>query len=562
MVRAAVHWFVPALLGLLLGVVFLANLGTSSIWDSNEAFYTETPREMMEQGSLVVPFFNYRFRMNKPPLSYWVVIIAYKALGVSVLAQRLCGILFLAALLLTVWRLMRLLAAEAMFRWAAVLITAFTPRIFIMGRRALIEIMIAFFVTAALDHFIRFYRERKTRSLVFFYLCLGLGFLTKGPVALVLPGGVIALFLLFRRDLRFWRALRPLAGAGILALLILPWCLGVWAVLSWDYLLRFFYWENVMRYSGADFGPSRGVFYYPGVLLGDFSPWVILLPPALWGVTKSWAELAREEKENILFLLIWLVFPIVFFSLSANKQEYYIMPAYPAGAMLVALGAQALCRERRAEKFWRWSLLLVCLWLMAVGIAAGYLSGRWLDLRIPGAILAGVAILLPGAGICWSWRKRWLPAGAAILGTLFCGYLFYSVFLVPRLEMYRPVRSMARIILARAGPADRVGYFGVAAPSLCFYTRRSVLEFEKQAEFLRVFDQPFPFYCVIPRHDLAVLDKTRRPYRVLAERPLFSTGLKYLVGGSKGGPIRTLCLIVSCPPGETGGPGAAARNPG
>ena len=72
---------------------YFIKIGASSLWDSNEAFYTETPREMMESGDYINPTFNYQPRFNKPPVSYWVVIAFYKLFGVSASSERLAIVL-------------------------------------------------------------------------------------------------------------------------------------------------------------------------------------------------------------------------------------------------------------------------------------------------------------------------------------------------------------------------------------------------------------------------------------------------------------------------------------
>src|SRR4029434_3029015 len=87
-----------ALLLTLAIVPYFLDLGGSSIWDANEAFYVETPREMMEQRDYVTPTFNYEPRLNKPVLSYWIVAFFYRVFGVSVAVQRVP--IALAALIL------------------------------------------------------------------------------------------------------------------------------------------------------------------------------------------------------------------------------------------------------------------------------------------------------------------------------------------------------------------------------------------------------------------------------------------------------------------------------
>lgn len=575
-------------LAVLLGMVLLVHLDTSGIWDSNEAFYTETPREMMmEGGSLIIPACNGQFRMNKPPLAYWVVIAAYRLLGVSILAQRLCGVIFTAGLLVCVWQLAGLFLRDWRWRWLAVLITALTPRIYVMSRRGLIEIMVSFFLAAAFFFFLRWWREGRRRDLVFLYLSLGLGFLTKGPVVWVLAGGVLGLWIWWQHFRRQWpaagipvaaggpprparpwyragwrrgvtewwislrgsvatlRRMHPLMGGSLLAVTVLPWYLAIWWLLDFDFVLRFFYHENFQRFTGGDFGPQRGVLYYPGILLGDFFPWVFLLPLAVWTGWQGWRS--RENNRNAwqLFLLIWFFVPVLFFSLSSNKQEYYIMPSYPAAALLIATGLHQYLRHRRSGRFALVSLSIASGGMGLMGPALGFLLVRALKMNTGGWLFALIMITAAVASFRELHRRRYARAAGWLAGGMLGALLFVSMVVVPRLENFRPVKVLADRLEKLAGPEDGIGYCGYAAPSLSFYLRRHILEPASTNEFHHLFGQPWPRYFLVPRHMLPGLTEAGLPFHLIDERPLLNTRLKDLLREDVGGRTQTLCLIVN-----------------
>src|ERR1044071_395609 len=130
-------------------IPYFTRLGASSLWDANEAFYTETPREMIESGDLVNPSFNYQPRFNKPPLSYWVVAAFYKLFGVSATSERLAIALAAMALIPTAFALGRLVhSTEAgLFPRGALALAA---RFLMVSRPIMIDIYMAMFMAAAL----------------------------------------------------------------------------------------------------------------------------------------------------------------------------------------------------------------------------------------------------------------------------------------------------------------------------------------------------------------------------------------------------------------------------
>src|SRR5437868_2585435 len=180
----------------LAAIPYFTRLGASSLWDANEAFYTETPREMIESGDLVNPSFNYQPRFNKPPLSYWIVAGFYKLFGISATSERLAMALAAIAMMATAFALGRLLFSVEAGLYAA-LALAIAPRFLMFSRRIMIDVYMAMFMAAALLFFALAEarpNERK-RYLILMYVAVGLGVLTKGPAAALLPALAVVIYL-------------------------------------------------------------------------------------------------------------------------------------------------------------------------------------------------------------------------------------------------------------------------------------------------------------------------------------------------------------------------------
>ena len=205
----------PVPLLLLALPVFLLFLGANSIWDANEAFYVETPRQMVLTGDYVTPMFNGAERLNKPVLSYWIVAGLYHLFGVSVgverigIAHRRRSAIVLAAFL--IGRALRSHAPPGV--WAA-LIVATAPRVVFFSRRIFIDVYITLFMSLALACFVLAERhpEQRRRWLLLMYVAIGLGVLTKGPVALVLPALACVIWLALERRLGDLKRLLIVAG--------------------------------------------------------------------------------------------------------------------------------------------------------------------------------------------------------------------------------------------------------------------------------------------------------------------------------------------------------------
>jgi 4-amino-4-deoxy-L-arabinose transferase-like glycosyltransferase len=227
---------------LILAVVpYFVGLGASSIWDANEAYYVETPREMLESGDYVNPSFNYEPRFNKPVLSYWMVAGLYKLFGVSVAVQRLAIAAAAMVIVGGAFVLARATSPHALAPLLAALGLAAGPRLFMFSRRILVDMAITAMMTLTLVFFAlaERYPERRRLFLTLMYASVGLGVLTKGPIAAVIPMLVFVTYLAMHRELRRLREMMIPAGVFIALAVAAPWYVALYLQHGWMYITEF-----------------------------------------------------------------------------------------------------------------------------------------------------------------------------------------------------------------------------------------------------------------------------------------------------------------------------------
>jgi 4-amino-4-deoxy-L-arabinose transferase-like glycosyltransferase len=468
------HLTLPLLLALAVCPYFI-DLGGSSIWDANEAFYVETPREMMERGDYVSPMFNYEPRQNKPVLSYWIVAAFYKAFGVSVGVQRLPIALGALVLIATAFCLAWAAGSIEAGMWAAVGL-AITPRLLMFARRIFIDIYISMFMGLTLLFFAlaeRFPQRRRT-FLLLMYAAAGLGVLTKGPVAIVLPGVAFLLYLLGHRELHRIRSMMIPAGALIVAAIVVPWYFAVYVREGWEPIRTFIFGENVARYTaGVGVNSDRGPLFYIPVVFSDSFPWSLFIVPAALARRREEAPHGSDSPARIRALCWWWIAAIVlFFSASAAKQDLYIFPIVPAVAALAGLAIAAGLRGRRP--FVRWTAVVIGAVVALGGAGVLYLfSNSIYDLA--GAHAMGVAAVAGGLlvlGLAAASRPR--PALLTVVVTFIVLDWLFVVRVLPAFEKYKPAPGFAQTLAPRLRPSDAVVTYEEALPSLVFYLRRHV----------------------------------------------------------------------------------------
>ena len=530
--------------GLLLLALFpyFVNLGSSSIWDANEAFYVETPREMMERGDYVFPTFNYEPRVNKPVLSYWIVAGFYQLFGVSVGVQRLPIAIGAIVLIAAAFFLARAAApgvdsvgqtsstrdVGSQAAWWAALGLAVSPRLFIFARRIFIDIYISMFMGLTLLFFAlsERYPQRRGLFLRLMYVAVGLGVLTKGPVAIVLPGLVFAVYLIVHRELRRIGQMMLPTGTAIVLAIVVPWYAALYRVAGWEPIRSFILGENYERFAhGVGVSADRPFWWYLPVVFSDSFPWSLLLIPAgiAWFRDRRTGVSATSDPAFRVRTLLWLwILTIVgFFSLSVAKQDLYIFPIVPA---VVALAGVAIARATESSSNTpRIDLVSAVMGILLAVAGAAFLflfRGPTVVYALAGSTVVGLCGLTSGLGAAvLAWRQRALSALTVVAAGLIAVNWTFALRVMPSFEIYKPAPALAEVLRERAEPTDLIVTYNVAMPSLVYYLRRHIDVFYEEDEVLQVLRSNAPLFLMASEDDYNRIVEPALPKGALCRVP-------------------------------------------
>ena len=324
------RWAFPLLLALV-ALAYLLPLGTHGLWIPDETRYAQISQNMLLSGNWVSPhFMNVRY-FEKPVAGYWMI-----AIGQALFGQNLFGVRFASALSTALSVLLCYLIARRMWNeprksFACALLYMSLTVIAGQAGYANLDPQFTFWVNLSLVAlwFAVDSASRGQRLIAWAVLGLacGMGFMTKGFLAWLLPVLIALPWMLWQKR---WRELLVYGPVAIVVAVVvsLPWALAVHAQEP-DYW-RFFFWhEHIRRFAGEDAQHDAPWWYYLPLLVGFSLPWVALLPPAL---KQAWQT---RRQTNIAFLLLWLWMPLIFFSLSKGKLPAYILPCLLPLALLL-----------------------------------------------------------------------------------------------------------------------------------------------------------------------------------------------------------------------------------
>lgn len=411
-------------------LLFFCRLGTPLL-EPEEARYAEIPRQMLAEGRLVVPVLHGQDYLDKPPLLYWLVMASFRLFGPHDWAARLVPGLagWLTVLAAYLWA-RRTAGERAAFLGAMVL--CLSARFVYLERLLTMNGPLALFVTAAMAcaHTALTGPTRQRGLFALAGLFAGLGLLTKGPVALVLPA--VPLLLISRLDPR---VVRPKVGTWLLALgvallVAAPWYVAVSAARP-EFGSYFFWRHNVVRYV-RPFDHAGPVWeYVPGLLLG-LLPWTLLLPTMSRFLTRLSARKAARRPAALGFFLLTFVWMFAFFSLAGSKRPAYVVSALPPLALAVGCYLDAAVPRRRLADVWaalrtfRSELAYrTAVAALLTGVVAGLAAAL---VPVPKPERALLVALGSGIGLGAMLHRRvrgrtsWAVAGAACFAVLLAGF--------------------------------------------------------------------------------------------------------------------------------------------
>ena len=383
-------------------VCYFSHLGAIGFVGPDEPRYAWIARDMAETGDWVTPRLYGKPWFEKPPLFYWGAAISFKLFGVSEASARLPSAIFaLLATLALAWLALRLYGAETA-RWLLLLLPTTVGMIGFSHAAATDMPFSSMHTIAMVCAAVVLSLTRNENSpvipqtpwlaLALFGFSLGLAVLAKGPAAIILcAGGVFFWALITKCWSDAFRLFHPAALASF-CLTALPWYI-LCARRNPDFFRIFIIEHNFKRYLTPEFQHIQPFWYYGPIILIAILPWSVILPRVGYDAVLSFRQ-SQWKESNSLFLALWTIFPLVFFSFSQSKLPGYALPVLPP---LSALAARSLVLAfQRSLAAARWVAIAVAMLLMAPAGVFWYLA-----LIPPGGIgLHPLAARLLWASIC------------------------------------------------------------------------------------------------------------------------------------------------------------------
>ncbi len=441
----------PILILLLLSLctVFF-RLGSLPLIGADEPRYARIAQEMLQDHRWVTPTLEFKPWLEKPPLYYWITVPIYVLFGTTETAARLGpAVLGLLCALSVFWLGSRLWSRLAGLIASAILLTALGFVGFARGAStdmpmtACLTVSLVLLAAAAVE------KDAPAWRTLTAYFFLGLSVLAKGPVAVALLAGILLFFWLLDEtggSLHRWHVVW---GSALAAAVSLPWFWLAFRENGFAFIATFFINHNFARYVTDIHHHTAPFYYYLPVTLGMFFPWsawlLLLVPRSVGLQLRGW----RNWDPATLFMLCWIAFPLIFFSLSESKLSGYVLPVLPPLALLLGVAWSKLISGENSPRLRSWAAGLYLVFSAAVAIAAPLLleedyGGAW---RV-GLLLSG-AVLVPAVlGFFSALRSRWRAAFTATLVQGLVLVLALAQFAFPIIGRYQSAREIARQAVA------------------------------------------------------------------------------------------------------------------
>ncbi|WP_169449851.1 glycosyltransferase family 39 protein [Paludibacterium yongneupense] len=473
---------VRVLIWLVFAVLWFASLGSRDLIHPDEGRYATIALDMLTHGDWLTPRLNGVLYFEKPILPYWMGALSLKWFGINEFAARLwpalTGFLSVTAVGFTAGRLWGARAGDA-----AALVMAGSVWVVANSHFLNLDMGVSFFLALALCAFLLAQNAADSSAsrnwMWLVWAAMAGAVMSKGLIGLLIPGATLVLYSVLTRQLAFWGRLRLVSGLLLFFALVTPW---FWLVSSRNpgFAWFFFVHEHFQRFLTTEHRRTGPVWYFVPYLLLGFMPWTSLLGRAC---RVGFGRDASQRFQNHRLLLIWAVFVFAFFSDSGSKLPSYILPMFPALALLAASALEGM-----SARALRWHLLLpflfwtfaLCAWLFG----SHFLPARLLAsepflalLRMVGWSSVPALLAVAFAWLCLGSDRKNAALAALSLSTL----LAVTLVAVGHDRGYGRLKS-SRELAGQLRPqlTDRTEVFSV-----------------------RYYDQTFPFYL---RRDVTLVD--------------------------------------------------------
>jgi 4-amino-4-deoxy-L-arabinose transferase-like glycosyltransferase len=441
----------------LAAVLFICNIWGYDLWAPDEPFFGEGAREMITDGQWLVTHVNGTLNTHKPPLFFWLIALISLPLGaVTSFTARFPSVLAALTTAILVLQLGRRYSSEKT-AVLGVFILATSHMFWDKARSVQIDALLCCLIWTGLTAFV-FWRQGDLpgrRAGLIFWAAAALAVLAKGPVGVLVPLGIVLVTLAVDRRLGRWREFAPFSGPLLFALICGAW---VAAATLWgpaEYSVWGALQEHFVDRGLHGMHHAQPWWYYAKVMPPQMLPWTFLVPGGLF---LAWRR--RDPLDR--FLLVAFLFVVVFFSISTEKRTLYVLPAYPAMALLVARLLGALWGwDPKAGISKQWVVSAQTIFggiLVMAGTAVPVISPRfqeipgWVGYTVGGLLLVCGLITLLAARRNLQVAVLFPAAGFAL------GYLFVAAFVFPAVNESKSSRQFAGVIASETSAARAAGH--------------------------------------------------------------------------------------------------------
>jgi 4-amino-4-deoxy-L-arabinose transferase-like glycosyltransferase len=467
------------------GFLFFYGLGAFGLLGADEPRYAQVAREMFERRDWITPTLQGKPWLEKPALYYWQAMLAYSVFGVSDRAARMPAAADAVFMIAAIYLFLRRFRPGS--ETGGALIAAGCVGTIGFARGASTDMPLAAMFAIALLGWYAWYETKKRLGLAVFYLFLALATLAKGPVAIFFAGVILLIFVAVKRD---WQAIRAslwIPGIVLFLAVALPWYIAV-QLRNADFFRVFILEHNLGRFGQDLYHHRQPFWFYVPVLLLSLMPWTIWLIVVLAERLRLlWSDregaLATRDSSWHLFLLIWMLVPVLFFSASQSKLPGYILPSIPPGSLLVAEYLRSRQRESSKVPLWLVGLhALVCGVLVFVALAAPTIQLNHHLVADRGTYVAagvGVLVMIGVAAAVFRIGLRMLRPATMIPIVIGVGALLRLA--APVIDATQSARPVAQGILSFSHEAVPVALFHTTRQleyGLGFYLNRPAQRYE------------------------------------------------------------------------------------
>ena len=490
-------------------ILYFLSLGRWDLWSPDEPRYAQVAREMVNRGDWILLHYNGKTYPDKPPLFFWLIAFSsFLWQGFSSFSVRFPAAFFgTLTVILTFFLGKSLYSSRTGFLSGLILATSF--EFSYLSTRANMDTTLTFFTTASLLCFFLWHRYPKEGSLsqkplkdltiYGFYVGMGLATLVKGPLGFILPLFISLIYLVIQKDWEGMKRMRLLTGMALFLVIVLSWYLPAVVKGGEDYLHATLFRQTVARYSDG-WSKARPIYYYLYNFPIDFLPWVFFIPAA---VAYGFSRGKLEKRGEFLFLFIWFALIFIFFSLSKGKRAIYLLPLYPAAAVMVGKLWDDFV-STPMDHFRNAWISVPLYGLMGVALVAGAALPWMLSIKFPSYLPYGLPItfLLVGGSLVMFVLYRFKNYGAILfllIGIVAGGHFYTSRVIFPVVNQYKSARFISQEITTRIQPGEKLAVYGrISTGPFNYYTGIvPILDLAEMKDVFSLLESPERIYCLL-----------------------------------------------------------------